>query len=205
MTRARGESPALVQEFIELVHTIDRSPSGAEAAYFSILNFPRDKKEEFLFRADNQYDEEKRRFVEYNNEFVERKLAGHPPARILLLIPFCLQDRQCPHQVAWNIANCRHCGRCDVAAIRDVCERYGIALRVTIRSRFAPEFVREESPDLVMAVACEHEMVAGIMRVAPIFCYGIMNQRPEGYCKNTKVMVDQIESAAKKFTVTVQP
>jgi hypothetical protein len=195
-----AREPAVVKEFLGFMDII-RNCSGetAEEAFRAMMNVAPELREEFIFRTDGKFLEQKRALIEFNNNMVRGKLSGSKPRKALLLLPFCLQSRQCQHQIAWRIENCRRCGKCPVGPIREVCERYGIDVRLTLRSRFAPEFVKASSPDLVIAVACEHELVAGILRVAPVLCYGIINTRPEGFCKNTQVAVEEIEALAREL------
>lgn len=199
-----GSSPstshALVRRFLELVDLIGSGDeAAAESGFRALLEAPPEEREELIFRLGESHLDEKRRFVEFNNRLTERACAGNRPGKVLLLLPFCLQRRVCPHHVAWRLDFCRRCGKCPVGPLLEVCDRYGIEARMAVRSRFAPEFVGEVAPDLVLAVACENEMVAGILRVAPYPCYGVLNVRPEGYCKNTQVQAEEVEQAARLF------
>jgi uncharacterized protein len=189
-----------VRNFLSLVGLLSKGgDKPAKKAFDAALKSSRAEREELLFRTEGALIREKRRFIEFNNEVVRRDLEKHPPRKALLLVPFCLQSRQCPHQIAWHIENCKLCGKCPIGPIRKVCKEFGIEARLTLRSRLAPEFVRESAPDLVIAVACEQELVAGILRVAPCRCYGIINERPEGYCKNTRVAVERIADFAREY------
>jgi len=50
----------------------------------------------------------------------------------------------------------------------------------------------------IVAVACEEELQKGIIESAlPVL--GIVNQRPEGPCRNTKVEVELVEKAIIHF------
>lgn len=185
---------SIVEEFLALAITIENGdPDSAETAYRALMDWPKSKKEELVFRTDERFPLEKRAFIEYNNRVVREKIANEPPARILLLLPFCLQHRSCPHQVAWDIDNCRDCGKCPIGGMRKLADDYGMKLRIAIRSRFAPGFVEEVDPDLVMAVACEHELMIGLLRIYPSLCFAIPLERPEGPCKNTIVNLENIE------------
>jgi hypothetical protein len=55
--------------------------------------------------------------------------------------------------------------------------------------------VVERKPTVIVAVACERDLTAGIQDVYPIPVYGILNQRPFGPCINTKVDLGEIEKA----------
>ena len=192
-------SHALVHRFLEVVALIESGDEAAESAFKALLDAPQEEREELVFRLGLNNVGRKRLFVEFNNRLTERAFGSTRPGKVLLLLPFCLQRRVCRHHVAWRLDFCRRCGKCPVGPLLEICDRYGIEVRMAIRSRFAPQFVAEVVPDLVLAVACENEMTAGILRVAPYRCYGVLITRPEGYCKNTQVQVEEVERAARLF------
>ena len=169
----------------------------AQAAYRALMSWPRADKEELIFRLKESHLAAKRRLLDFNNSLVLQSVAGKRRNHALLLVPFCIQHRSCPHHVVWNVANCANCGRCAMGGLREVAREHGMAMRVAIRSIFAPKFVREVKPDLVLAVACEHELLSGLLRVYPVACYGVLNARPEGPCRNTRVDVRSVEAAVK--------
>lgn len=184
----------IVEKFLALAGTMKNcNPDAAEAAYRELMKWPGKDKEELVFRTDERFRGEKRAFIEYNNRAIKKVIAKEPPRRILLLLPFCLQHRSCPRQVVWEIGNCRNCGKCPIGGMRELAESFGMDLRIAIRSRFAPGFVEEINPDLVMAVACEHELMIGLLRIYPALCFAVPLDRPEGPCKNTLVDLDSVE------------
>jgi hypothetical protein len=70
----------------------------------------------------------------------------------------------------------------------------GCELRIALSSYRAVEIVRETEPELVVAVACERELIDGIVAVAGRPAYCIFNQQPEGYCRNTTCDIDEIRA-----------
>ncbi|MBP7563009.1 MAG: DUF116 domain-containing protein, partial [Candidatus Cloacimonetes bacterium] len=54
-------------------------------------------------------------------------------------------------------------------------------------------------PKLIIAVACERDLVDGILEVFPIPVYGLLNDRPEGPCINTRVSCELIEQILQKI------
>lgn len=184
----------IVKNFLALARTMQNgNPDSAEAAYRELMEWPKKDKEELVFRTDERFPDEKKAFIEYNNQAIRKEIADKPPRRILLLLPFCLQHRSCPHQVVWDIENCRNCGKCPIGGMRELAENFGMDLRIAIRSRFAPGFVEEVAPDLVMAVACEHELMIGLLRIYPALCFAVPLDRPEGPCKNTLLDLERVE------------
>jgi hypothetical protein len=74
----------------------------------------------------------------------------------------------------------------------ELAEGAGCELRIALSSYRAVEIVREAEPDLIVAVACERELIDGIVAVAGRPAYCIFNQRPEGYCRNTTCDIAEI-------------
>ena len=193
--------PQIVDRFLALADAMQGGVKSreAEAAFRALMSWPTADKEELLFRTLNSCARQKARLIEFNNERMLAKLAGKRLRKVLLLIPFCLQHRNCPHQVAWNLENCANCGRCAIGPLRELTRKRGMVMRVAIRSMFAPMFVRRGKPEAVLAVACQEELLAGLLRVHPVPCYCVLNARPEGPCKNTKVDLKTVEAAVKSF------
>ena len=50
-----------------------------------------------------------------------------------------------------------------------------------------------------MAIACERDLTSGIQEVAEIPVIGIINERPEGPCCNTRVDLNKVEEAIRYF------
>jgi hypothetical protein len=51
-------------------------------------------------------------------------------------------------------------------------------------------------------VACERDLTSGIQDTHPLPVYGILNERPEGPCRNTLVDLTTLEKALRFF---IQP
>jgi len=133
-----------------------------------------------------------RRLIARNNIRVRARCRRNPPKSVLLLLPYCLQWVGCPHRIVWNINNCHGCGRCTIKDLIGLADETGCELRISLSSYGALEIVRETEPDLTVAVACERELVDGIVAVDGRPAYCIFNQRPEGYCRNTTCDVDEV-------------
>jgi hypothetical protein len=131
-------------------------------------------------------------FVAVNNLLVNRRLKPISPQRLLVLLPHCIQDRSCPHRITFNINNCTGCGKCEVKELREVSEKWGFQLYVVPGGSLARRMVLEHLPDAIVAVACERDLVSGIIDSFPIPVYAIINLRPQGYCLETCVDVGLI-------------
>jgi uncharacterized protein len=65
----------------------------------------------------------------------------------------------------------------------------------------ARKAIRQYRPSLILAVACERDLISGIKDVAEkIHILAIPNKRPEGPCKNTQLGLDALEDALKFIT-----
>ncbi|ABK15851.1 DUF116 domain-containing protein [Syntrophobacter fumaroxidans] len=138
-------------------------------------------------------------FVAVNNELVMAQCRnGHPPRNVLLLMPHCLQNADCPVKITYRVENCKRCGKCRIKDLLDLSEKYGVSLAVATGGTIARRIVIEKRPDLIIAVACERDLTSGIQDTTPLPVYGIFNQRPFGPCLNTQVAMDQVESILKE-------
>jgi len=120
-------------------------------------------------------DKVKRSFVEVNNQLVRSKYLKVVPEKILLLLPHCLQNSDCPYKITMNVDNCRRCGKCvikDLLALRD---RYGLKMGVATGGTLARKYIKEYHPHAVVAVACERDLTSGILDAAPLPVLGVTN------------------------------
>ena len=145
----------------------------------------RDRFEKWVICRNNKYSGKKRKINIKN---------------ILLLLPHCLQNDNCGYRIVKTILNCKSCKKCNIYEIVNLEKKYNINIKVATGGRLAKRIVKELKPDMILAVACERELVEGIYSVYPLEVYGIINLRPEGPCINTKVDVNLIESTIRKFT-----
>lgn len=129
-------------------------------------------------------------FVEISNLLVSSARIKKRPDRIMVLLPQCIQNSECTHKVTGKISNCRKCGRCVIGRILDLVEEKGVKAYVVTGGTAARSIVAREKPGMVLSVACERDLVAGITDVSHIPVLGVVNKRPEGPCFNTTVDVE---------------
>ncbi len=140
-------------------------------------------------------------FVAVNNELVMAQCRnGRAPRSILLLMPHCLQDKDCVVKITHRVENCKRCGKCRIKDLLGLSEKYGASLAVATGGTFARRIVMETRPDLIIAVACERDLTSGIQDTAPLPVYGVFNQRPFGPCLNTQVAIDRVEAVLKEIS-----
>lgn len=137
-------------------------------------------------------------FVAVNNELVLAQCRnGKPLKSVLLLMPHCLQDKDCQVKVTYRVQNCKRCGKCSIKNLLELSEKYGAHLAVATGGTIARRIVIDTRPDLIIAVACERDLTSGIQDTTPLPVFGIFNQRPFGPCLNTRVALDQVEAVLK--------
>jgi len=121
------------------------------------------------------------------------------PDRILILAPHCLQRVQCPHKITVNVNNCKMCGLCPVGDLLTMSKEKDVRLVVATGGTFARKFIKELKPKGIVAIACERDLTSGIQDVEKIPVIGVVNDRPEGPCHNTRVQLCRVEQAIEYF------
>jgi hypothetical protein len=134
-------------------------------------------------------------FVEFNNALVRATRKRIDPGHIMILLPHCLQWNECGHRVTSDINNCRRCGKCVISQLAGLAERIDARIAVATGGTLARRLIVEVRPTVILAVACERDLVSGILDAYPIPVFGILNQRPNGPCFNTTVDMDRVQVA----------
>ncbi|MDQ7031884.1 MAG: DUF116 domain-containing protein [Desulfonauticus sp.] len=138
-------------------------------------------------------------FIKVNNELVLNQHPQYPAQEILLLLPHCLQNSTCSKRLTYNIYNCQLCGRCPIADLIKLHQQFKVKLAIATGGTIARRIVVQTKPKLIVAVACERDLVSGIQDTYPIPVYGILNQRPKGPCLDTLVPIDQVKKVLEIF------
>jgi uncharacterized protein len=140
-------------------------------------------------------DQVRESFVQVNNVFVKVLKKKFPAERILILLPHCLQKTDCQIRITVDINNCTNCGRCNISELKQLAQRTGVKIAIATGGTLARRIIVKNKPEFIIAVACERDLVDGLQDVFPIPVYGVLNDRPEGPCINTRVAVNLIEAA----------
>ncbi|MCX8084274.1 MAG: DUF116 domain-containing protein [Calditerrivibrio sp.] len=144
-----------------------------------------------FFRIDK--DKVIRSFIAVNNELVLESIKSKKINNLLILLPHCIQLENCELKVSHNILNCKKCGKCDIGDLAKLSEKYNLNIKVATGGTIARRIVKDTRPELIIAVACERDMLSGIQDTYPLPVIGLINDRPFGPCINTKVSVAMIE------------
>lgn len=137
----------------------------------------------------------RRSFVEVHNEATKFSVSGRKIIKTLILAPHCLQNSGCPYKITQDVNNCKRCGACPIDGLLDVAHRFGSKLAVVTGGTLARDVVAATKPDAVVAIACERDLVSGILDVEPLTVIGVLNERPCGPCVNTEVDFREVEAA----------
>lgn len=131
--------------------------------------------------------------IRWNNKLVRSE---RPSAKkILLLLPHCIQIKECDIRLTHNIMLCKRCGRCEIKDLIEIGDKYGINLFIATGGTLARRIVKEVMPEAIVAVACERDLSSGIVDTYPLPVIGIPNERPFGPCLNTRVDLRLVKEA----------
>lgn len=143
----------------------------------------------------------RRSFIKVNNELVLADAPRVPPARLLLLLPHCVQASACGRRISLAPDNCGRCGQCQMGALLDLRDRLGFRLALATGGTIARRIVVELRPRCIVAVACERDLTSGIQDSYPLPVFGVLNERPHGPCRDTCVPLAAVEEAIARFLI----
>jgi hypothetical protein len=141
-------------------------------------------------------------FLDLNNRMVRKmmKRSGRiRPEKLLILTPHCIQRDDCKVKVTRDVENCVRCGRCEIGELVELALASGIKLFVLTGGTVARRKLHDFMPEGVVAVACERDLVSGIVDAYPLPVVGVVNKRPHGYCMETGVDTEEIKQAMLAF------
>jgi len=138
-------------------------------------------------------------FIELNNHLVRSNNHRTRPNQLLVLLPHCIQDFDCQIKITGNIRNCKGCGKCEIKDLIELSDQYQVKISVATGGTLARRIIVENKPEAIVAVACELDLTSGIQDTYPIPVIGILNERPNGPCINTKVDIQKVRVAILDF------
>jgi len=144
-------------------------------------------------------------FIELNNHLVRSNHHRTRPNRLLVLLPHCIQDFDCEIKITGNIKNCKGCGKCEIKELIELSDQYQVKIAVATGGTLARRIIVENRPEAIVAVACELDLTSGIQDSYPIPVIGILNDRPNGPCFNTKVDIQKVRNAILDFLESKSP
>lgn len=133
--------------------------------------------------------------IDINNIIVKSKAIKYAPYEVLVVLPHCLQNSECGYKVTTDINNCKACGRCNIGDFLKISKGTGVDIKVVTGGTVARNVISRVKPRIILSVACERDLASGISDVSTIPVIGILNQRPNGPCHNTSVIMEEFNEA----------
>lgn len=119
-------------------------------------------------------------FLKVHNLFLGTKRHLTKPEKLLVLLPRCLTKES-------------------FKQLGQLKEKYKFKMSTVGGGNAARRKIREIRPKLIIAVACERDLISGFREVnTKIPVIGFPNRRPEGPCKNTCVDLAEIENTIRR-------
>lgn len=129
--------------------------------------------------------------IDIHNARVLKKNKNHN--KILIILPHCLQNSKCIHRITGSLLdNCKSCGLCLIGTLKKL-KNDKICVYVATGGSIAREIIKQTKPDFIIAVACENDLISGIKDIKKIPVALVLNERPNGPCKDTSVDIDKIK------------
>jgi hypothetical protein len=142
-----------------------------------------------------------KQFVSLSNMMTKLRKKKCPPEGLLLLFPHCIQNSKCKQNIKHDLNECKRCGKCKVKDLLEISEEYGISIAIASGGRIALKRVMAEEVQGVVAIACEKELRTGLMAAMPKAIFAVPNLRPNGYCVDTDVYMDDVLKAIERFLI----
>jgi hypothetical protein len=140
-------------------------------------------------------------FVQVNNSFLKSGKKKYLSKDILILLPHCIQNFDCVFRITNNIDNCTECGKCQIMQLKQIAKVSDLNIAIATGGTLARKIIVQTKPKCIIAVACQRDLVDGLIDVFPIPVYGILNERPDGPCINTIVDVEKINEFIRHFCI----
>lgn len=116
----------------------------------------------------------------------------------LLLLPRCLQNSECNQKVLVDVDQCIRCGKCDLAPLIALKDKYEIEVFVAGGGGEAKKKLFEAHPSVVIAVACLDELMLHLIAILKYPLVAFSNEAGDEPCKNTKTDVEVISEYLDK-------
>lgn len=140
-------------------------------------------------------------FIAVSNSIFNNSGIRVPADRVLVITPHCLQLATCPYKITRNPDNCKRCGGCDIGSLVTLSKEMGFHFFVATGGTLARQIVYKARPKVVLAIACERDLMSGIQDVYPLPAVGVLNIRPNGPCYNTHVDIAEVKKQLEKIII----
>ncbi len=136
-----------------------------------------------------------RKIIKLNNSFALYRIKNLKNLKILLLLPHCVQNASCNIRVSNDLNNCIRCGKCNVGELNDLKKIIkNLDIKIATGGTVARSYIKEVKPKLVVAVACERDLLSGIFDASPLPVYGVLNKILLKECIGTDFDIQEIKN-----------
>ena len=137
--------------------------------------------------------------IRLNNWIVSLLHCKYKPEQTMILVPHCMQNSDCQVKIVDDVRNCKGCGKCPAAELFDLAQKFEVNLFVASGGTLARQTVKRLKIKAIVAVACERELFSGILGCLPRAVLAVVNQRPNGPCRDTTLEISEVKEALKFF------
>ena len=153
-----------------------------------------------LFKTQSyKYQKYSDLLIKYNNIIRTKDKPRFQSKDILILLPHCLQNVDCPYKITHDINNCHDCGKCVIQDLKQIQNEYDVTIKVATGGTIARKIIHDTRPKIILAVACHRDLTEGIKDIDVIPVVGVLNERPNGPCFNTTCDIDRIKQILNKI------
>jgi len=140
------------------------------------------------------------KIIHVHNKIILKKIKNID--KILIILPHCIQNSNCTYRVTGSlIDNCRYCKRCQVCDFLNLRKsNLKIIVYIATGGTVARQIVMQSRADFILAIACEKDLISGIKDIKKIPTVLMLNQRPNGPCKDTVVDFEEIKLLLKNIS-----
>jgi len=89
--------------------------------------------------------------------------------------------------------------KCEIKDLIEISDQYQVNISVATGGTLARRIIVENRPEAIVAVACELDLTSGIQDSYPIPVIGVLNERPNGPCINTKADIQKVRDGLLGF------
>jgi len=112
---------------------------------------------------------------------------------VIILGAHCLKFSPCKQEIVKDIENCLRCGKCQIKSLVELSKEKGVKLHFASGGLMALEKIKDSKQAVIVAIACEDELLSGIFRAFPRKILGIVLERPKGPCKDTNFDFERLK------------
>lgn len=84
--------------------------------------------------------------------------------------------------------------KCEIKDLMEISKKYNVKLSIASGGTMARNIIKNFKPELIIATACERDLISGLMDTVNLPVIGILNERPYGPCLDTRVDLNKITS-----------